>query len=48
MAVLRNKDNKELKAAFEQWKTLAREQNKLLKENKKTEDEVYEWMLINK
>lgn len=48
MAVLRNKENKELKVEFEKWKTLAREQNKLLKENKKTENEVYEWMINNK
>lgn len=48
MAVLRNKGNKELKADFEKWKKLAREQTKLLKENKKTEDEVYEWMQNNK
>ena len=48
MAVSRNKDNKQMKKDFEQWKKYAKVQVNKLKHGLLTEDEVYEWLLNNK
>lgn len=48
MAVGRNKDNKQMKKDFEQWKKQAKVQVNKLKHGLLTEDEVYEWLLNNK
>lgn len=48
MAVGRNKDNKQMKKDFEQWKKHAKVQVNKLKHGLLTEDEVYEWLLNNK
>ena len=48
MAVGRNKDNKQLKKDFDEWKKYAKVQVNKLKHGLLTEDEVYEWLLNNK
>ena len=48
MAVGRNKENKQMKKDFEQWKKHAKVQVNKLKHGLLTEDEVYEWLLNNK
>lgn len=48
MAVGRNKDNKQMKKAFEKWKKDAKDRVNKLKHGVLTEDEVYEWLLNNK
>lgn len=48
MAVGRNKDNKQMKKAFEKWKKDAKDKVNKLKHGVLTEDEVYEWLVNNK
>lgn len=48
MAVGRNKDNKQMKKAFEKWKKEAKDRVNQLKHGALTEDEVYEWLIKNK
>ena len=48
MAVGRNKDNKQIKNNFEQWKKDAKDKVNKLKHGVLTEDEVYEWILKNR
>lgn len=48
MAVGRNKDNKQMKKAFEKWKKDAKDKVNKLKHGVLTEDEVYEWLTNNK
>lgn len=48
MAVGRNKDNKQMKKAFEKWKKDAKDRVNKLKHGVLTEDEVYEWLTNNK
>lgn len=48
MAVSRNKDNKQMKKDFDEWKKYAKIQVYKLKHGVLTEDEVYEWLLNNK
>ncbi len=48
MAVGRNKDNKQMKKAFEKWKKDAKDRVNKLKHGVLTEDEVYEWLINNK
>ena len=48
MAVGRNKDNKQMKKAFEKWKKDAKDRVNKLKHGLLTEDEVYEWLVNNK
>ena len=48
MAVGRNKDNKQMKKDFDEWKKYAKVQVNKLKHGLLTEEEVYEWLLNNK
>ena len=48
MAVGRNKDNKQMKKDFDNWKKYAKDKVNQLKHGVLTEDEVYEWLLKNK
>lgn len=48
MNVYRNKDNKQLKKSFEEWKKEAQEKIKLFKKGKLDEDTLYKWMAENK
>lgn len=48
MAVGRNRDNKQMKKDFDEWKKHAKERVNKLKHGILTEDEVYEWLLNNK
>lgn len=48
MAVYRNKENKQLKKAFDKWKKDAQTKIKLFKQGKLDEDTLYNWMNENK
>ena len=48
MIVSRNKDNKQLKKDFDNWKKEAQSKIKLFKQGKLDEDTLYKWMLENK
>ena len=48
MAVVRNKDNKQMKKDFEKWKKEAKDRVNKLKHEVLTEDEVYELLVNNK
>ena len=48
MAVGRNRDNKQMKKDFDEWKKHAKERVNKLKHGILTEDEVYEWLKENK
>ena len=48
MIVSRNKDNKQLKKDFDNWKKEAQSKIKLFKQGKLDEDILYKWMIENK
>ena len=48
MIVSRNKDNKQLKKDFDNWKKEAQSKIKLFKQGKLDEDRLYNWMIENK
>ena len=48
MNVYRNKDNKQLKKDFDEWKKEAQSKIKLFKQGKLEEDVLYNWMIENK
>ena len=48
MIVSRNKDNKQLKKDFDNWKKEAQAKIKLFKQGKLDEDTLYKWMIENK
>ena len=48
MAVGRNKDNKQMKKDFENWKKDAKDRVNKLKHGVLTEDEVYDWLVKDK
>lgn len=48
MAVYRNKENKQLKKDFDNWKKQAQAKIKLFKQGKLDEDTLYRWMIENK
>ena len=48
MNVYRNKDNKQLKKDFDEWKKEAQAKIKLFKQGKLEEDVLYNWMIENK
>ena len=48
MIVSRNKDNKQLKKDFDNWKKEAQLKIKLFKQGKLDEDILYKWMIENK
>lgn len=48
MEVSRNKEDKKLKEEFDQWKKKAQKKVKEFKQDKITDDELYEWIMENK
>ena len=48
MNVYRNKENKQLKKDFDEWKKEAQAKIKLFKQGKLEEDVLYNWMIENK
>jgi len=47
-AISRNKDNKQMKKEFDEWKKISKDKVNKLKQEQLTEDEVYEWLIENK
>ena len=48
MVVGRKKDNKQMKKDFDKWKKDAKNKVNKMKKDKRTEDEVYKWLVENK